>query len=544
MNTQPDKETFYRLCAQATEIRTRVAALLPAILTARRTFMRTRTDADRAEMERLEQEGAELMSRHHALAEPLRLAAGISQEILAELDKPQISGDGPNRMSRDSLRREAVDTTGYFDRHLEGAISELTALLPPDWASEQDEVPSRLDSLVSGDDCLSIVKGLRPESEFSPLHRLRQSLRLARDFIDGVPTYDHFAGATLVPQLARFGDLLPQLREVRGDLNERLSRLWAGASAGVDSTMFELFVAARCVEMGSRIEFIPEASEKSPDLRSHDPFPLVIECKRKRVLTDYGLAEERIMRGIFLALEREARAKGMFGRFGLRLTVEASEAPTSEIVARMISQRLAAHPERAVEYPWGSVAYRHLGRRDFLPGVTRLYSPNMLAAVFGWDSDVPEWDGMVCRVDGGAAIVDTVRQPIALVWNNDSTIAVRRRSWSPLDLFGDAMNQIPKGEFAIVYLAYQEGARAEIADRRVNGFMGKMQDWMHSAAIRVPISFLLRLYPRALNEGQPDMIESAIRLFSGVVDLPKLFEDFPATIFTSPPEGDENYDED
>jgi hypothetical protein len=156
---------------------------------------------------------------------------------------------------------------------------------------------------------------------------------------------------------------------------------------------------------------------------------------------------------------------------------------SSVIVARMISQRLAPHPERAVEYAWGSVAYRHIGRRDSLPGVTRRYSPNMLTSVFGWDTDVPEWDGIVCKVDGGMPLLDEVRHPIALAWDNDSTIAVRRRSWSPLDLFGDAMSQIPKGEFAIVYLTYHEGARAEIADRRVQSFMDKMHDWMHSAAI-------------------------------------------------------------
>ena len=362
---------------------------------------------------------------------------------------------------------------------------------------------------------------------------------MARDYIDNVPTYDHFAAATLVPQLARFGNLLPHLREVRGDLNERLSRLAAGPSGSVDATMFELLVAARCTEMGRKIEFIPETSEKSPDLRCHDPFPLVIECKRKRVLTDYELAEERDMRSIFLALEREARAKGLYGRFELQLKVEVSHTPASEIVARLISQRLAAHPERAVDYSWGSVAYRHHDRRISLPGVTRLYSPNMLAAAFGWDSDVPEWDGLICRVDGGEPVVDEVRHPLALVWSNNSAVAVRRRSWSPSDLFGDAHNQISKGEFAIVYLAYQEGARAEIADRRTQAFMDKTRDWMHSAAIRVPISFLVRLYPRAIDHGQPDLIESAVRLYSSVVDLPRLFEDFPAAIFTGPPEDQE-----
>src|SRR4051812_39262751 len=106
MSNQSDHETFYRLSAEANDIRAQIDAVLPGILTARRDFMRTRSDADRAEMERLEQQASELVKRHGALAEPLRLAAGLSEEEVAELDKPKITGDGENRMLRDSLRRE------------------------------------------------------------------------------------------------------------------------------------------------------------------------------------------------------------------------------------------------------------------------------------------------------------------------------------------------------------------------------------------------------------------------------------------------------
>ena len=87
-------------------------------------------------------------------------------------------------------------------------------------------------------------------------------------------------------------------------------------------------------------------------------------------------------------------------------------------------------------------------------------------------------------------LVDYIAEPTGLLWCNHSERAVRRRAWSPLDLFFDAMNQIPPGEFAVVYVAYQEGARAEIADRRVETFTNKMKEWEHSANIRVPVAFL------------------------------------------------------
>ena len=113
--------------------------------------------------------------------------------------------------------------------------------------------------------------------------------------------------------------------------------------------------------------------------------------------------------------------------------------------------------------------------------------------------------------------------------------AMLRRSWSPLDLFGDAMNQIPPGEYGIIYLAYHEGAREEIADRRIKRFLEKMLEWEHAASIRVPISFLTRFYPRPLKHGVPDLIESTVRLCSGVYGEPALFEEFPNSILTETP---------
>jgi hypothetical protein len=307
--------------------------------------------------------------------------------------------------------------------------------------------------------------------------------------------------------------------------------------ASTDATIFELLVATRCIEFGRRVEFIEETHGRSPDIRCHDPFPLQIECKRRRALSDYEIAEEAAMRGIFLALEREASAKGLSGRFTLELNAEVQPDQTNEIVGRLVGQRLAAHSERALTYEWGAITYQPLPRRVTLPDVTLLYSPNMLSYLFGWNSDIPRWDGIVCRLSGGGeAVVDQVSNPVALLWSNSTGAAIQRRAWSPLDIFGDAMNQITPGEFAIVYLAYHEGARAEIADRRVLGFLQKTkEEWYHAASIRVPISFLIRLYPRPLNHGQPDLIESTIPLYSASYGDRQLFEKFPANIFTMSP---------
>lgn len=57
-------------------------------------------------------------------------------------------------------------------------------------------------------------------------------------------------------------------------------------------------------------------------------------------------------------------------------------------------------------------------------------------------------------------------------------------------------------------------------------------EWEHAGNIRVPIVALCRLYPRPLEEGEPDLIESNIRLVSSEYGDPALFDDYPTNVFT------------
>ncbi len=129
-------------------------------------------------------------------------------------------------------------------------------------------------------------------------------------------------------------------------------------------------------------------------------------------------------------------------------------------------------------------------------------------------------------------VVDEIQESVALLWTNTSDRAISKRSWGPTDIFGDATNQIPPGEFGMIYVAYQEGTREQIADLRTQNFMERIREWRHSASIRIPISVLIRLYPRPLNEGQPDLIENAVYLVSGEYGEPALTSEFPAAVFT------------
>ena len=82
-----------------------------------------------------------------------------------------------------------------------------------------------------------------------------------------------------------------------------------------------------------------------------------------------------------------------------------------------------------------------------------------------------------CSVDtSGEAVIDKVRQPIALIWKNVSPNALRKRTWAPVNLFSKASLQVPQGEFGIIYVSYNEGTRAEAADMRVEAFNERIRN--------------------------------------------------------------------
>ena len=127
-------------------------------------------------------------------------------------------------------------------------------MVDPKWLRADMSEQHRL-SEITAEQPLSLVKGLRRQSEFPKIHRFLQTLRVAIDYVNGHPAYDHFAGALLVPQLTSLGSKLALLSTVRGSA-ERVEALWKGPSSGSNSVAYELLVAAACAERGREIEFI------------------------------------------------------------------------------------------------------------------------------------------------------------------------------------------------------------------------------------------------------------------------------------------------
>ncbi len=505
--------------------------VIPRLHEARRRYAQTQSDEDRIEHDRVQQEAEEKHAAFRDILKRVQDATGIPEEVFEALSAPDLDFDPVNRTRRSQLTVDQVETTSSIDDALPNALGALLRQIPAGWLEEESAERFRLPVHDIGRP-VSIVKGVRPESESPPGHRLRQAIQIARDFLSENARYDHFGGAMLVPQIARLGGRLGILAEVANS-EERITNLWR-KPAEVDTTTYELLVAAALAEKGRQPSFIPETQEKTPDIRCVDPFPLVVEIKRRQALAEYEQQEEGVMRSLFARLETEARRRGLYGVFELRLTLEVELLDPEEIVAKAMLQRLTPHPDKPLPYPWGSVAFREVPRRIALPEPTKAYSPDMLGYAFDWNSDLPQWDGLVCKAATAEGVmVDEVCDGIALAWSNFSPAAVNKRSRPPTSLFGSATKQMPGGEFGIVYLAYNEGAREEIADLRVQQVADRLNAWEHSAMFRIPVSFLTRLYPRALGSGRPDLIESTINFYSEVSGgEPWFFEAYPSRIFT------------
>jgi hypothetical protein len=505
--------------------------MIPRLHEARCQYARTRSDEHRIELDQVQQEAEEKQTAFQDALKRVEAATGIPEEVFEALSEPDVELDAINRTRRSQLTIDQIEPTSNIDDYLPEALEALLRLIPVGWLEEESADRFRL-SLEDTGRAVSIVKGIRPESESPPGHRLRQAVQVARDFLSGNAAYDHFAGAMIVPQIARLGGRSDILRDIANS-EERVANLWR-KSGEVDSTTYELLVAAALEEKGRKPSFIPETQEKTPDIRCMDPFPLVVECKRRKALSEYEQQEERIMRELFVRLDAEARRRGLYGVFELHLTVEAKLLALDEVVVKATLQRLTAHPENPLTYPWGTVAFREVPRRVSLPGATKAYSPDMLDHAFDWNSDLPEWDGLICKAETAEGVmIDEVRDGVALAWSNVSPSAIDTRSRSPTSLFGSATKQMPGGEFGIVYLAYNEGAREEIADLRVQQVSDRLKEWEHSAMFRLPVSFLTRLYPRPLGGGTPDLIESTVLYYSEVSGGDAwFFEKYPSRIFT------------
>lgn len=452
------------------------------------------------------------------------LPPGLLEDVLGSDDRAPAQ---ENRLRREDLTAHVLPSDADIDDYLPDALDNLMRIVNPAWLEAEATKPYRLDSKYRKN-TLSLVGGRRADNP--GIHRFAHDLLVAKDFLDGAENYDFHMGALYVPELTALGSALPLLDEVKGDTKQRIADLAAGPSTGVEGTIYELLVACGCVRQGRETEFVETGQDKSPDIRLHDfGVPTVVECKRKQFLTEYERAEEIAVRALFDAMHLELTRFGASGILEVTIRCEVRDIAPPEF-AEIVRRAARFAPNVDLHYQWGDLMFIPLPRNgDITP--CRLYSPYFLETVFGWDYDMPAHDGLTCRVSSPETLTtDAVTNPVAMKWTSASERAVLVKARLMGSLLKSACDQVPLGEMGIVYLCYQEGGRPEIANERTEAIIKQISGWWHRAGIVIPVIVLQRLYPRALSDGSPDLIENCVNLVSDHAD-PEIVSRLPSLVF-------------
>ena len=454
--------------------------------------------------------------------------ATLPPELLEEvLGKTEKLSKQESRLRREDLSARALPSDASVDDSLPNALENLLQVVDPTWLATEAETPYRLDTAYL-ENTFSLVAGRRVYNP--PIHRFAHALLVAKDYLDGREDFDFHTGALYVPELAALGSGLPLLGDVTGDTNQRISDLTGGPSGGVEATIYELLVACSCVRQGREIEFIPTGQDKSPDIRLNDSVvPTIVECKRKQFLTQYERAEELAARVLFEAMHQELTKYGASGIVEVTFRSEIQDVSPLEF-AETVRRAASLAPKVDLSYEWGELKFFPLPNNG---GITpcRLYSPYYLEAVFDWDYDMPAHDGIICKVSAPEVLTtDDVSAPVGMKWTSISERAVLAKARLMGSLLKSACDQVPLGEMGIIYLCYQEGGRPEIANERTESIIDQIRVWWHRTGILVPAVFLQRLYPRALEDGLPDLIENCVHLVSDYADA-EIVSELPSLVF-------------
>ena len=485
------------------------------------------SEKDRQRLRELAAANQEISTRIEQLLDQgtAMLPPGLLEEALGSDDSVS---EQETRLRREDLSARALPSDASIEDYLPNALDKLLQFVDPAWLAAEAKKPYRLDAAYR-ESTFSLVAGRRAHNP--PIHRFAHALLVAKDFLEGRENYDFHTGALYVPELAALGIGLPLLADVKGDTKQRIADLTAGPSAGVEGTIYELLVASSCVRQGRKIEFIPAGQDKSPDIRLHDfVVPTIIECKRKQFLTQYERAEELAARALFDAMHQELTRYGAPGIVEVTFRAEVKDVSPLEF-AETVRRAAALAPNVDLHYKWGDLKFLPLPKNGEITPC-RLYGPHYLAAVFHWDYDMPAHDGIICRVSAPESLItDAVSTPVGMKWTSVSERAALAKARLMGSLLKSACDQVPLGEMGFVYLCYQEGGRPEIANERTEAIIDQIRAWWHRTGILVPAIFLQRLYPRALEDGLPDLIENCVRLVSDFAD-PDIVSELPSLVFS------------
>ena len=145
----------------------------------------------------------------------------------------------------------------------------MLSLLPPSWWARQQ-------LLVNEEQRKAVLQSLllcgteRWQMGSPAIHKFAKYLVVANDHIRKEPFLDMYTAAKAITPIYSLGLSLEALKEVKG-ADSKLRALYRGPSAEIDSTIFELLVAAAFASKGHDVAFIEENAKKKRHRPSGTP---------------------------------------------------------------------------------------------------------------------------------------------------------------------------------------------------------------------------------------------------------------------------------
>ena len=459
----------------------------------------------------------------------LQALAGLTDEILEQHLSQRAVGEDLGRLLRADI--EGAPTTWELEDLVLAGLENLMTLVPSDWLEAEAQKTYRLGPefrsqpfhLVAG-----TVAGY--QSDIPRPHYFAHMLLVARDFLDGHPNLDYWAAPTLLAEAAVLGNSFAELGACGTEALRKLRSLPSIESAEVPPTIYELLVAAAFARRGIPTEMIEaHPRTKSPDIRLlNQGIPMSVECKRRLSLTRYEIEEAGHVERLYEAGRALLQAGDV--AHSIECTFRSEVGSVADTAFTDALQDLMATPEgTTLARDWGTL--RRWTRPVFVDvRPISLYAPSYLEKVFAWRPLESAWDGLLCEVEPPEQLlVDNARAPISFKWASIGETAMTKKARGVTSLWASAVRQIPSGESGLVYIAYPEGARPRVADRRTE-FIGKTAyGWFHRWHVTIPLTVINRLYARPLTDGRPDLIENSMRLVSPGFEDASL--DYPLGVF-------------
>jgi hypothetical protein len=465
--------------------------------------------AAHVEMTQLHAEGS-------ALAAKLQQALGLSDERLRELDLAQAP---PIEHRYDRADLVDVPSTDELEPFVERGLAALRAKVDRAWLREESAKRWQLEITRP----LVLFHGRRIDGgERQPAARLARMLLLGDAFLERRSDFDHFQGASLIPELAALGLATEALPVLGAEARKKFDALASRTDSQMAQDVYELLVGAAFVRMGKRTEMLRPGAEEGPrypDLRVHDQgVPLVAECKRRFDLNAFELREIEAATRLFGELRREPWAAGLAGTLEVTFTRPLSAV---DVAAFVECARDARHAPAS--RPWGDARYVPI---DDVGALVRRAVPSALDAAFGWPEEPLDWDGLVCV---GMDQRDP-STPFALKWRTVLEPIPPAQARGVGSLIAEGTMQVPYGEMGVLYVAYEEGAPIRLADARTKHLQETCDKFWHEGGVVIPLVVVDRLYPRAVGDGRVDFVESAVLLQSADAH-PDIFTEVPTLTY-------------